>query len=93
MISGAASITSDEVTIRSVAASLEESAEKTSVPPAISTNSETHLIPVIMGESHSSKYTRGRTSCLSKFLRSARRFSYDEARLSAFSPTPTVAPK
>ena len=52
MISGAASITSDEVTIRAEEDSLEESAEKTSVQPAISINFETHLIPVIIAESH-----------------------------------------
>jgi hypothetical protein len=55
MMSGAAAITSRGATMRSLAFLRSASSGKTSVPPAVSISSETHLRPEIIGSSHSSK--------------------------------------
>ena len=55
MMSGAAAITASADTMRSFALLFPASAGNTSMPPAISISSDTHLMPEIIGSSHSSK--------------------------------------
>ena len=55
MMSGAAAITSRGDTMRSLAFFCAASAGNTSTPPAVSISSDTHLMPEIIGSSHSSK--------------------------------------
>jgi hypothetical protein len=58
--SGFRATTSSAVTTRSLAAPWFPRSAKMSMPPAISTSSETHPMPAINGSSHSSKNTLGR---------------------------------
>src|SRR5215471_3143002 len=74
--SGSRATTSSTVTMRSLAAPWFLRSAKMSVPPAISTSSETHPIPEISGSSHSSKNTFGR------FGRHAARLRASAARVS-----------
>ena len=55
MMSGAATTTSDDATIRSFADLRVLNSANTSSPPAISINSDTQQMPLINGSSHSSK--------------------------------------
>ena len=55
MMSGAAAITASTATMRSLAFLCSASAGNTSMPPAASISSDTHLMPEIIGSSHSSK--------------------------------------
>ena len=55
MMSGAAAITASAVTMRSLAFLFAANCGNTSMPPATSINSDTHLSPEIIGSSHSSK--------------------------------------
>src|SRR5215472_1707392 len=74
--SGSRAITSSTATTRSLAAPRSARSAKMSMPPAISTSSETHPIPEISGSSHSSKNTRGRLGrAFARAWISARRIS------------------
>ena len=89
MTSGFSSITRLPSWIRPAAPWERESSASTSSPPAISTSSLTQRMPLIIGSSHSSKYTLGR--CLAAAFRISRRFFSKEATSrSPFSGTPTI---
>jgi len=59
MTSGAALTTSFDETIRSFAALCPARPRNMSMPPAMPISSETQPMPLIIGSSHSSKYTFG----------------------------------
>jgi len=94
MISGALRMTSSAVTMRSLADLHDARSAKTSIPPAASISSDTQPMPEIIGSSHSSKYTLGRTRDFAARLRTIPTVATNSAASrSARSAAPTNAPR